>query len=79
MSELKTLKDIKPSDDFHRNKFSVREGYTELISKEDLRKEAIKRIKVRIKEHERLEGEGYGRQYLEELIEFLNITEEDLK
>ena len=44
-TKLKTLNDIKPTNEFHRNKFSVRHGHTELIGKVVLRAEAIKEIK----------------------------------
>lgn len=46
---------------------------------DQIRREAIKWINKRIKKHEELEGSGYGQQYFEEMMQFLNITEEDLK
>ncbi len=45
MTELKTLNEIKAEDDFGRNCFSVRNGQRELVAKDRLKQEAIKRIK----------------------------------
>ncbi len=78
MTKLKTLNDLI---------LEIPEGLVCACGECDLRSvkvsvlkaEAIKRVKVREKEIDKLEGAGYGRQYLNELIEFCNITEEDLK
>jgi len=59
MVELKTLKDIMPASEFHRNKFSVREGYAELVEKKDLRAEAIHWVKKFRKENHEDLGELY--------------------
>ena len=56
---MKTLKDLKPFDQFDRNKFSVRQGIIELVSKEDLKQEAInwiKHIEEDIEEVRELQG-----------------------
>ena len=63
MAKLKTLKDIER----YRGEF------------DRVLDEAIKWVKIREKQIDKLEGEGYGRQYLTELMDFANIIEEDLK
>lgn len=44
INALKTLNEIPISNVFDRNKFSVREGITELIDRRILKQEAIKHI-----------------------------------
>ncbi len=95
--KLKTLKDMKPADKFHRNKFSVRMGVTELVEKGDLKQEAIKRVKSNntggfsfaigpkgVIRHNRRKEKMLTIDWVNlgamiELINFFNITEEDLK
>lgn len=73
--KLKTLKDMPKR--YSMNHPIEKSGYYVFI--DELKQEAIKWVKKREKEYDDIEGEGYGRQYLIELMEFHNITEEDLK
>lgn len=71
----KTLNNIRKANEFDRNKFSVREGYKELIFRKDVKEEAIKWVKA---------CEHYGKTPLNcpacrRTMEMNNITEEDLK
>jgi len=71
MTELKTVKDIKKADEFDRNKFSVREGFKELIDKGELKAEVINWVKT-MRERGTIIMES-------DFMEFHNISEEDLK
>lgn len=65
---LKTVKDIPKANEFDRNKFSTREGHTELIDKKDLKQLAIKWVKY------------FGTDLdFTTFTAFHNITGEDLK
>ncbi len=64
--KLKTLKDLKED---------VPLSQIEDVDSFVIKKEAIKRINVDIFKH----GDGVGREMNLSMMEFLNITEEDLK
>ncbi len=75
--KLKTLKDLgfdNTVGDIADIKYKERQ-----IPISQLKQEAIKWVKQVEKENEKFEGEGYGRQYVNIMIDFFNITEEDLK
>jgi len=71
--ELKTLEDIEPANIFDRNKFSTREGYTKLVDKEIVKKEAIKWVQEWYKGHD-----GWTVFNVRTFMKFHNIAEEDL-
>lgn len=83
-TELKTLKDMKiyPMG-YCANPLNP--GFQKGLDKAttinfyELKQEAIRWIKKKELEIEAMEGKGYGAQYFTEMMEFLNITEDDLE
>ena len=78
---MKTLNEISPANNFDRNKFSVREGITELISKKELRQEALAWVKhLSKKKCFYCANEKENKEYLIGWIKtFFNLSESDLK
>jgi len=71
---LNTVNDINPANRFDRHKFSVRHGYDQLISKNELKQEAIKWI-VTFKNKGVL---SQNKNVINWIKMFFNITDEDL-
>jgi len=86
--QLKTLNDLTPASEFHRNKFSVRNGQIKLYEDKDLRQAAIEWIKYIQREKEE-NNKKYKTFYvintiiydakIRVLMVFFNLTEDDLR
>ena len=83
----KTLEEITPANEFHRNKFSVRNENAKLYEDKDLKQAAIEWVKYFQTEKER--SKKYKSLYvisaiiydakIRVLMEFFNLTEDDLR
>jgi len=84
----KSLKEITPVNEFHRNKFSVRNENIKLYEDKDLKQAAIERVRYYYRKRIDCKRK-YGtlrpfacdiyRIKAEAIMEFFNLTEDDLR